>query len=95
MFTQNDFLHLLLLMLSKIIAFKRLQQRHQTDWLSHRARVIELGVLWIPLPVESFAPCSIPTLGKSLYTPLFTLLIITKKVTSRRRRRICKKRLKR
>ena len=47
MFTQHDFLHLLLtlLMLSKIITFKRLQQRHQTDWLSHRARVIELGVL--------------------------------------------------
>ena len=58
MFTQHDFLYLLLLMLSKIITFKRFQQRHQTDRLSHRARVIELGVLWLPLPVESFAPCS-------------------------------------
>ena len=45
MFTQHDFLHLLLLMLSKITTFKRLQQRHRTDRLSHRARVIELGVL--------------------------------------------------
>ena len=45
MFTQHDFLYLLLLMLSKIITFKRFQQRNQTDSLSHRARVIELGVL--------------------------------------------------
>lgn len=45
MFTQHDFLYLLLLMLSKIITFKRFQQRHQTDRLSHRARVIEVGVL--------------------------------------------------
>ena len=45
MFTQHDFLYLLLLMLSKIITFKRLQQRHQTDRLSHRARVIDVGVL--------------------------------------------------
>ena len=58
MFTQHDFLYLLLLMLSKIITFKRFQQRNQTDRLSHRARVIELGVLWLTLPVESFAPCS-------------------------------------
>ena len=45
MFTQHDFLYLLLLMLSKIITFKRFQQRNQTDRLSHRARVIESGVL--------------------------------------------------
>ena len=58
MFTQHDFLYLLLLMLSKIITFKRFQQRHRTDRLSHRARVIELGVLF-SLPAESFALCSL------------------------------------
>ena len=55
MFTQHDFVYLLLFMLSKIITFKRLQQRHPTDRLSHRARVIELGVLLLSLPVEYFA----------------------------------------